>query len=319
MKRAIVTGAAGFIGSNLVDSLLNCDYEVVGIDNLSTGKIEFLSSALGYPQFTFVNLDLLKSDHLNGIFTGAEIVFHLSANADVRYGTSNTSRDLEQNTLVTHKVLEAVRMCNIKEFIFASTGSVYGESRQIPTPEDAPFPIQTSLYGASKLACEGLVQAYSEAFNVKSWIFRFVSILGPRYTHGHVYDFYKQLKYHTRFLKILGNGHQKKSYLHVNDCINAILLAINSPNSALEIFNLGQSDYCEVKDSVHWICDELSLNPELEFGTENKGWVGDNPFIFLDNQKMKGLGWKPIYTIEESVRETVRFIQKNEWILDNHK
>lgn len=316
MNKAIVTGAAGFIGSNLVDSLLRRNYRVLGIDNLSTGKLSFLDSASHNPEFRFVNVDLLTCRKLETHFQGADVVFHLSANADVRFGPNNPSKDFEQNTLVTHKVLEATRICRVKNFVFSSTGSVYGENRMIPTPEDAPFPIQTSLYGASKLAGEGLVEAYSEAFGIRSWIFRFVSILGPRYSHGHVYDFYKQLKIHPDYLTILGNGQQKKSYLHVNDCLEAIFLALQSANSGIEIFNLGHDNFCEVKDSAAWICDELNLNPVLDFGMEIRGWIGDSPLIWLDTSKIKSIGWIPSFSIEESVRDTVSFIKRNEWILD---
>ena len=212
-------------------------------------------------------------------------------------------------------VLEAARIAGVKDFIFSSTGSVYGEAAIVPTPENAPFPIQTSLYGASKLACEGMIAAYAESFGIKAWIFRFVSILGPRYTHGHVYDFYKQLIEHPEKLTVLGNGHQKKSYLHVTDCIAAIFMALNSAPSLVNIFNLGVDGYCEVRDSIGWISDELKLHPQISFGTESKGWVGDNPLIHLDTMKIQKLGWTPQYSIEDGVRDTVRFLQENRSII----
>jgi UDP-glucose 4-epimerase len=313
-KKVVVTGAAGFIGSNLVDSLLAQDIDVLGIDNLSTGRIEFLEEALLQPNFKLEVLDLYTSSDLSKIFLGADAVFHLAANADVRFGPDHPSRDLEQNTIVTHKVLEAARIADVKKFIFSSTGSVYGEADIVPTPEDAPFPIQTSLYGASKLACEGLIAAYAESFGIKAWIFRFVSILGPRYTHGHVYDFYQQLMKHPEKLVVLGNGYQKKSYLHVSDCVEAIHKSISKSTDLVNIINLGVDGYCEVRDSIGWITDELRLDPELNFGTESKGWIGDNPLIHLDTQKIQSLGWIPKYSIEESVRDTVRFMESNHWI-----
>ena len=311
LRRVVVTGASGFIGSTLVDSLLAQGVEVLGVDNFSTGRREFLQDALNSPQFTLLEEDIFSGRDLSDVLVGVDAVFHLAANADVRFGPDHPSRDLEQNTIATHRVLEAARKAGVKKFIFSSTGSVYGEAEVVPTPEDAPFPVQTSLYGASKLACEGMVAAYAESFEMQVWIFRFVSILGPRYTHGHVYDFYKQLIEHPDRLTVLGNGHQKKSYLHVADCIAAINTAVNSSTEAVNIFNLGVDGYCEVRDSIGLITSELGLSPEIAFGKETKGWIGDNPLIHLDTKKIRSLGWIPKYSIEDGVRETVRFLQES--------
>lgn len=312
--KIVITGCAGFIGSNLVDSLLKSNVKIVGIDNLSTGREEFLSSALTNPNFTFHKLDLQDLEQLPTLFAGGNFVYHLAANADIRFGAERPRRDLEQNTIVTHNVLEAMRISGVKNIAFSSTGSIYGESPMNPTPENAPFPIQTSLYGASKLACEGLIQAYCETFGMQSWIFRFVSILGPRYSHGHVIDFYKQLNEHPSYLTVLGDGHQRKSYLHVSDCIEAIHVAINSESSLVNIFNLGVDGYCEVRDSIGWITGELGLDPRISFGTESKGWIGDNPLIYLDTKRIQELGWGPKYSIEESVRDTVSYFKSNQWL-----
>jgi len=310
-KRVVVTGAAGFIGSTLVDSLLQQGIEVLGIDNFSTGRIEFLKDARNNPKFTLLKEDLYLGQNLSNVFAGMDTIFHLAANADVRFGPDRPSVDLEQNTITTHKVLEAARIAGVKKFIFSSTGSVYGEAEIVPTPENAPFPIQTSLYGASKLACEGMIAAYAESFGMQVWIFRFVSILGPRYTHGHVFDFYKQLMEHPENLTVLGNGYQKKSYLHVSDCMAAINVALNSASASVNIFNLGVDGYCEVRDSIGWITDELGLTPQISFGTESKGWIGDNPLIHLDTTKIQALGWAPKHSIQEGVRDTVRFLRNN--------
>ena len=313
--RVLVTGCAGFIGSNLTDSLLANGAEVVGIDNFSTGKIEFLASASENQKFEFHPTDLEDSQELPGIFVGVDFVFHLAANADVRFGADRPRRDLEQNTIVTHNVLEAMRVSGVKKIAFSSTGSIYGESPINPTPEDAPFPIQTSLYGASKLACEGLIQAYCETFGMQSWIFRFVSILGPRYSHGHVFDFYRQLKEHPDYLTVLGNGHQRKSYLHVSDCIKAIEIAISSSNEKVNVFNLGVNSTCEVRDSVKWISEKLGLEPRVDFGTDTRGWVGDNPLIHLATVGINSLGWEPKYSIREGVDSTIEYLAENEWLL----
>src|SRR5262245_6660143 len=191
--RAFVTGGAGFIGSSLVDRLLADGHQVVAYDNFSTGQREFLSLAVANPRFTLIEADLLDTRTLSASLRDVEVVFHLAASADVRFGTEHPRKDLEQNTIATFNVLEAMRANGVKRIAFSSTGSVYGEAAVIPTPETCPFPIQTSLYGASKAAGEGMIAAYCEGFGFQAWIFRFVSILGERYTHGHVFDFYKKL------------------------------------------------------------------------------------------------------------------------------
>ncbi|MBO9170427.1 NAD-dependent epimerase/dehydratase family protein [Rhizobium sp. L245/93] len=310
----IVTGCAGFIGSTLVDRLLADGHTVIGIDNFSTGLRRFLDGALANPQFRLVEQDLLDLESLKQAFRGGEAVFHLAANADVRFGTSHPRKDLEQNTIVTYNVLEAMRANDIKKIAFSSTGSVYGESPVVPTPEDGPFPVQTSLYGASKAAGEGLISAYCEGFGFKACIFRFVSILGERYTHGHVFDFYEKLKADPTKLPVLGNGKQRKSYLYVQDCIDAILLAMEKAKAKVNIFNLGVDGYCEVNDSIGWICETLGVTPELQYTGGDRGWIGDNPFIFLETKRIQALGWKPKYTIREGVLKTVRYLQNNEWV-----
>lgn len=316
--KIVVTGCAGFIGSNLVDKFLQKGHEVIGIDNLSTGQIKFMESALQNRHFVFHEFDLSATNRISDVFNRIDMVFHFAANADVRFGAERPRRDLEQNTIVTHNVLEAMRISGVKKIVFSSTGSIYGESPVNPTPENAPFPIQTSLYGASKLACEGLIQAYCETFEMQSWIFRFVSILGPRYSHGHVFDFYKQLKEHPEYLTVLGNGHQRKSYLHVSDCIKAIELAIESSNQGVNIFNLGIDSTCEVRDSVRWISEKLGLEPRVDFGTDTRGWIGDNPLIHLATDEINSLGWRPRYSIKEGVESTIDYLAENEWLLEEN-
>lgn len=314
--RSIVTGAAGFIGSTMVDRLLAEGRHVLGIDNFSTGQRRFLDGALAHPNFRLIEMDLLDLDASKQAFAGGEAVFHLAANADVRFGTDHPRKDLEQNTIATYNVLEAMRANGIKKIAFSSTGSVYGEAPVVPTPEDGPFPIQTSLYGASKAAGEGLIAAYCEGFGFQSWIFRFVSILGERYTHGHVFDFYQKLKADPSRLPVLGNGKQRKSYLYVQDCIDAILLAMDKAKDKVNIFNLGVDGYCEVNDSIGWICEELGVKPKLEYSGGDRGWIGDNPFIFLDTKKIQALGWKPKFGIRDGVIKTVEYLRANEWVFE---
>jgi UDP-glucose 4-epimerase len=316
MKKVFVTGAAGFIGSNWVDRLLGHGHEVVGYDNLSTGQERFLRSAIDKPQFKLVRGDVLDERVLGAAMVGCDTVFHFAANADVRFGTEHPRRDLEQNTIATYNVLEAMRANGIKRIGFSSTGSVYGESPVIPTPEDGPFPVQTSLYGASKLAGEGLIAAYCEGFGFQSWIFRFVSILGERYTHGHVIDFYRQLKADQSRLRVLGNGKQRKSYLYVQDCLDAIETALAKATAPVNVFNLGVDNYCEVNDSIGWICAAMGVSPQLDYAGGERGWIGDNPFIFLDTQRIRALGWQPKHTIRQGVEKTVEFLQANPWVLE---
>lgn len=313
--RALVTGAAGFIGSTLVDRLLEDGHEVVGFDNFSTGQEQFVASALRNPRYRLVRADLLDLDALRAAMAGTEVVFHLAANADVRFGTDHPRRDLEQNTIATWNVLEAMRAQAVGRMVFSSTGSVYGEATVIPTPEDCPFPVQTSLYGASKLAAEGLIQAYSEGFGIQASIFRFVSIMGERYTHGHVLDFYRQLLEHPSELRVLGDGRQRKSYLYVQDCIDAMLLALEKAASPVSVFNLGTDEYCQVSQSIQWISEHLGLKPELHYSGGDRGWIGDNPFIFLDCSRIRALGWRPRLTIQQAVVRTVEFLESNRWVL----
>jgi UDP-glucose 4-epimerase len=315
MNKIFVTGACGFIGSNLVDRLLKEGYKVVGWDNYSTGRIEFLNDALNNPNFTLIEGDNLNVSALSEAMIGCDVVFHLAANADVRFGLNHPSKDLNQNTIATFNVLQAMKEQGIKKIIFSSTGSVYGESITIPTPENASFPIQTSLYGASKVACESLIQAYSEGYGFESYIFRFVSILGERYTHGHIFDFYKQLMEHPEYLNVLGDGTQRKSYLYVQDCVDAMLhvLTLNT-ETKVNIYNLGTNEYVQVNDSVRFIIDYLNLNPEIKYSGGNKGWIGDNPFIFLDTTKIRNTGWNAKLTIKQGVISTLTWLQKNQWV-----
>jgi UDP-glucose 4-epimerase len=314
MRTVFVTGCAGFIGSALVDRLLADNYSVIGFDNFSTGKKNFLENAMLNEKFRLLVGDVLDSKELSRSMSGASMVFHLAANADVRFGTNLPERDLQQNTIATFNVLEAMRKNQIKEIVFSSTGSVYGESDVFPTPENAPFPIQTSLYGASKIACEGLISAYTEGYDFRAWVFRFVSILGERYTHGHIYDFYRSLMKNSTELNVLGNGHQKKSYLYVQDCLDAIMLAIQSDANKFNLYNLGTREYVEVNDSIDIICNELNVSPHLIYSGGDRGWIGDNPFIFLDTTKIEMLGWKPKLSIREGIVSTVRYLKNNKWL-----
>jgi UDP-glucose 4-epimerase len=313
--KAFVTGCAGFIGSQLTDRLLSVGCAVVGFDDFSTGQRRFLERAASHQRFRLVEGDLLDSDALTAAMGGSDTVFHLAANADVRFGVEHPRKDLERNTIATHNVLEAMRVSGVAKIAFTSTGSVYGDAHVIPTPEDAPFPLQTSLYGASKLACEGLIAAYCEGFGLQSWIFRLVSVLGERYSHGHVFDFYKQLRSHPHRLEVLGNGRQRKSYVYVQDCIDAMLLAMEGASARVNVFNVGVDSHCELSESIAWITNALQVAPTVTYTGGDRGWTGDNPFIHLDTTRIRTLGWSPKLSIEQGVRRTIDYLQANPWIV----
>lgn len=324
--KALVTGASGFIGSHIVDELLKRNYCVVGLDNMSTGISRYLDAARKNPNYQDTHLDLLDFDGLLPLMAGVDVVYHMAANADIRGGTANTYLDLEQNIVVTYNVLEAMRLSGTaKRICFASSAAALAEPDIFPTPENIAIPNQTSLYGASKMAGEGIISAYCNAFDIEGYCFRFVSLLGPRYPHGHVFDFVKKLKINPGLLEILGDGTAQKSYLHIEDCINALMLVCEDSRPAkikpsrFDVFHLGMEDFIEVKDSARLISTELGLNPHYSFGIGKRGWVGDNPFVFLDVSKIKALGWQPTHTIEQSIRETARWLNENDWIFDERK
>jgi UDP-glucose 4-epimerase len=312
--RVAVTGGAGFIGSNLADLLETAGHEVVVIDNFSTGQRRFL---LERP-FTgkVIELDLTDgAEAVAGALTDVDAVFHLAANADVRWGWSHQRRDLEQNLLATLNVADAMVLAGVPRLLYSSTGSVYGETTVIPTPEACPIPVQTSLYGASKAAAEGFLGAYAEAGHLNITVFRFVSILGPRYMHGHVIDFYRQLMGDPDRLVILGDGRQRKSYLDISDCMAAMLARLPE-TPRFEVFNLGSPSYCTVDESVSWICQRLGLKPTLEHTGGRRGWLGDNPFVWLDTSCIQSIGWRAKIGIRQALERTVDYLVDHPWVLD---
>jgi UDP-glucose 4-epimerase len=323
--KCLVTGAAGFIGSHLTDALLARGHRVVGMDNMSTGQERFLENARRSDLFTLALGDVLDASKLSAAMRDVDVVYHMAANADIRGGVASPRKDLEQNTVATFEVLEAIRQAGTKRIVFASSAAVLGEPNVFPTPEHCAIPAQTSLYGASKMAGEGLVSSYCESYGFEGYAFRFVSVLGPRYPHGHVFDFVKQLLDAPKKLKILGDGSQRKSYLHVEDCVRALIhiceevRPANRPSKRFEVYHLGVPEACLVSDSARWICDEMGLEPQVEFGTGDRGWIGDNPVVLLDVRKALSTGWRPTYSIESSIRQTVRWLLEHRWIFETRK
>lgn len=305
-RHVLVIGGAGFIGSHIVDYLIEHEARVSVYDNLSTGNLSYLNHIRD--KFQLIKGDILETAKLTKAMSGIDQVFHLAANADVRGGIENTYIDLQQNVLGTHSVLEAMKNQGVREIVFSSSATVYGEPAVFPTPEDAEL-IQTSVYGASKLAGEAYIQAYCEYFEMRSFIFRFVSWIGERYSHGVIYDFVKKLHHNKQELEILGDGHQKKSYLYVEDGVKGIFKAISAFNDTKNIFNLGHQDDIGVVALADIVVDEMGLdNVTYRFTGGARGWVGDSPLVLLDTSKLRKQGWQPLVSLEDGIRRTVRYL-----------
>ena len=316
--KVLITGGAGFIGSNLVDALIKSN-EVVVLDDLSSGKLENIAHHQHDERFTFIEGGLLDEKALSRACNGVDIVFHLAANPEVRIGTQNTWVHIEQNVLTTHALLEQMRKKRIKEVVFTSTSTVYGEAESIPTPESYGPLVPISIYGASKLACEALICAYCHSFNMRSWIFRFANIVGQRSEHGVIHDFVKKLMEEPSRLEVLGDGTQKKSYLYVRDCVDAILHSIESSQESVNIFNIGSDDTTEVNRIAEVVVEKMGLEDvELRYVNklDGRGWVGDVRHMLLSCEKLRKLGWVPNHSSEESVRCAVedRLMEVGYWV-----
>lgn len=319
--KAIVTGCSGFVGSHLVERLLRIGYLVIGIDNFRTGKRAFMRNFISDPNFKFIELDLNFLEKKSFFFSNVDIVYHMAANADVRGGITNTEVDLQFNLIMTHRVLECMKHNGVKRLCFASTAAALGEPEVFPTPEGIAIPVQTSIYGASKMSCEHFISAYANCFGIESYVFRFVSLLGPRYPHGHVIDFVRKLSQDPTILKVLGDGTAKKSYLHIFDCLDALDLVCERIRPAknleipYEVYHLGYDGYIKVADSAKLIAKSMNLRPKFQFEETSRGWVGDNPYVHLLTDKISELGWEPQYTIEQSINDTVTWLLSEPWIL----
>ncbi|RLI79931.1 UDP-glucose 4-epimerase [Archaeoglobales archaeon] len=292
----VVTGGAGFIGSYVVDELISKGFEVVVFDNLSSGNPDYVNA-----KAKLYKIDLVK-DELK--LKDVEEVWHIAANPDVRVGLENPDEIYNNNILATYRVLEAMRKYDVDRIVFTSTSTVYGEAEQIPTPEENPMhPI--SLYGASKLACEALIESYCHTFDIKSWIYRFANVIGKRSNHGVIYDFIMKLKKNPNELEILGDGEQNKSYIYISDCIDAMFCGLKTKDK-VNVFNIGSEDQVKVKRIAEIVSEEMGLKPKFKFTGGKRGWKGDVPLMLLSIEKLKSIGWKPKYNSEEAVRLAVR-------------
>lgn len=304
--RLFVTGGAGFIGSNLVDKLISQGHRVTVYDDLRAGRREFLTPHEKSTNFSFVQADLLDFKTLSNAIGGHDAVFHLAANSDITESRHQSDLDLRVGTIATYNVLEAMRRTGIRQIIFSSSSVVYGEPSKIPTPEDyGPlFPI--SLYGASKLASEGLISAFCHNFDFQAWIFRFANICGRHGTHGAIVDFIRKLRKDSHRLEVLGNGKQAKPYLHVGDCVDGILFGWEKSNVQLSCFNLGCSGATPVARIAHLVIAATELSEvEIVYTGGDRGWVGDVPQVRLDCAKFGRLGWKAKNSSDEAVKLAV--------------
>ncbi|WP_298682653.1 NAD-dependent epimerase/dehydratase family protein [uncultured Methanomethylovorans sp.] len=305
-EKVLVTGGAGFIGSHVVDRLLADGHEVVVFDNMTSGKMEFIAHHLNDPHFKLINGDLLQPDQVLKACNDVGQVFHLAANPDVRIGASNTRMHFDQNVLATYNLLDAMHRQHVKEIAFTSSSTIYGQANIVPTPEDYGPLVPISMYGASKLACEAMITAYCHTFDMRSWIFRFANIIGDRGTHGIIVDFIHKLKRDPAHLEILGDGKQSKSYLHVRECVDAMMLVVLKGNDQVNILNIGSEDTISATRIGEIVAEEMALDPEFKYTGGSQGWKGDVPKMMLSIEKLKALGWKPGVGSEESVRVTAR-------------
>ena len=301
--RMFVTGGAGFIGSNLVERLLADGHTVTAFDDLSLGRRENVTDCFRNGGFRLIVADLLDLPAVEEAVAGHDVVFHLAANSDIGEGGRKTDIDLRQGTLATYHVLEAMRRTGVRQIVFSSSSVVYGEANVVPTPEDyGPlFPI--SLYGASKLACEGLISAFCHNYNFQGWIFRFANICGRHGTHGAIVDFIRKLRQDSRHLEVLGDGRQAKPYLHVYECVDGILYGWHNAREQLNCFNLGCGGATSAEQIARLLLETMGLRDVgLVFTGGERGWPGDVPQVRLDCTKLRRLGWQATLTSDEAVK-----------------
>jgi UDP-glucose 4-epimerase len=310
--KAFVAGGAGFIGSHLVDRLIAEGAEVTVYDNLASGKKEFFQLHNGNPRFKFIKGDLLEPAFLKESMFGHDLVCHLAANPQASEGIRQTRLDLEQNTIATYNVLESMRINKVGRILFTSSGTVYGETSGGPVNEEYGPLMPISLYGASKLACEGLISAFASLFGIRAWIFRIGNVVGPRATHGVIHDLLQKIRKDPTTLEVLGDGYQTKPYIHINDCVDGLLLCLRRAQDTINLFNLAPSTTTSVKAIAEMVLDFTSNKQAVirySGGVKGGGgWPGDVTRVQLDAKKARDLGWTPKFTSDEAVAATIRSI-----------
>jgi UDP-glucose 4-epimerase len=310
--KVFVTGGAGFIGSHLVDKLINKGNIVTVYDNLSSGKKQYIKQHLENNNFSFIQADLLDLKQVKKEIKGHDVVFHIAANPHVRLGEKQTDLDLKYETIATYNVLESIRVNNIKKIIFSSSSVVYGETPEISLTETYGPTLPISLYGAGKLASEGLISAFCGTFDLQAWIYRFANVVGTRGTHGVVVDFIEKLKKNPKELEILGDGKQCKPYLHVSDCIEGIIFGLEHSHDKINLLNLGCKTNTTVTKIAEMVVEEMGLNGvSFKYTGGKRGWKGDVPRFQLDAGKMNKLGWNERYTSDEAVKKAIKEILNN--------
>ena len=307
-----ITGGAGFIGSHLVDRLIEKGDFVTAYDNLSFGKKEYLQHHFNNPKFKLIQGDILDLNALKPSVAGHDFIFHLAANSDIMRGMKDPALDFEMGVRATFNVLEAMRELSIKSLVYLSGSGVYGDYGEKILEESSGAVFPQSMYGAAKLASEGMVSAYSHLYEIQAWIFRPANIIGPRPTHGVIYDFIQKLKNNPRRLEVLGDGTQSKSYIHVEDLLDAVFFAIKHALDPVNTFNVASETVMDVRTIAEAVIQTMRLSGVVvHYGKENRGWKGDIPKVRLSIQKLKSLGWKPKFSSREAVVETIREILKN--------
>lgn len=313
--KILVTGGAGFIGSNLINRFTQLRKingkpvdKIVVIDNLSLGKKEFIQSSIDTGRVDFYKQDLLNLESLLGVFKkyNFDLIFHLSANSDISHGSKDTDWDLKQGTLVTYNILESMRLTNVSQVVFSSTSAIYGEASVSPTPEDYGPLLPISLYGASKLACEGLIAAFCHNYNLQALIFRLANIVGRNSTHGVLVDFIRKLNFNPAKLQVLGDGSQEKSYLYIDDCIEGMLFGYAHLNDQVSYYNLAGIGTTSVSKIVKMVVEALGkTSTVIQYSRGRRGWLGDVPQVSLDTNKLRKAGWVAKWNSDEAIKKAI--------------
>ncbi len=309
--KAFLTGGAGFIGSHLADKLLEKGYEVTVFDNLSSGKEEFIKHNMDNEKFTFIQEDLREKDKVEKYIKNHDIVFHIAANPDVRLGAKKPVI-AKEDILITYNILDAMRKSDINKIVFSSSSVIYGETEPKPLPEEYGPLLPISVYGAAKLASEGLISSFCHTFGMQGWMYRFANVVGERGTHGVIVDFIKKLRKNPKELEILGDGRQKKPYLYVTECVDGILYSYEKSKDEINVFNLGVDSATRVTRIAEIIVEEMGLeNVEFKYTGGKRGWKGDVPFFQFDISKIKKLGWEPELSSDDAVRKATQYLLVN--------